>query len=74
MERYNRISEIFWMVMSIVTLSLSVYMISIKGFEVGKWYLFLSLIPCAVYLMRRMLRLRFEKTKREMEEKSKKNK
>ncbi|MFZ5553712.1 MAG: hypothetical protein ACOZCO_11405 [Bacteroidota bacterium] len=74
MDKYNRISEIFWLITAIACVSLAVYIISIKGFEIGKWYFFISLLAVAMYLTKRMLRIRFEKTKREAEEKLKKKK
>lgn len=74
MEKYNRISEIFWMFITIATTAMVIYLISTEGIERSKYYIFIPLLAAAMSLGRRMIRKRLEKTKREMEEKSKKSK
>lgn len=62
MEKYNRFSEIMWLLLTITTAGLVIFMmISEQGVGKSKWYLVVPLLSAAMYIMRRSLRIRFEK-------------
>lgn len=61
MLKYYIILEKFWLVMSVLVAGFCVYEFVVDPPHVAKWYLIALLIPMAMYLFRRFLRLRFEK-------------
>ena len=64
MEKYNRFSEIMWLLLTITTTALVVFlMVTEKSVNKSKWYLVIPLLSAAIYIMRRGLRKRFEKQK-----------
>ncbi len=65
MERYNRYSEIFWLLVTIVTAVLVIYLCIVEGFEKTKWTFVVPMLTAAVYIMRRSIRKRFERNKAE---------
>ena len=72
MERYNRFSELLWLILTIMSFAMVIYMMIAEGsIQKSKWYLFIPLLAAAMYFMRRALRIRFEKTRSEMENKKK---
>lgn len=74
MEKYNRFSELLWLFLTIMSFCMVVYMMIIEGtVHKSKWHLFVPLLAAAMYLGRRMIRKRLEKTKAEMQNQKKKN-
>lgn len=58
--RYARISEIIWLIITILTTGIAVYMVYSGGS--GEWtYFIIAFVAAAMYGFRRMLRIRFEK-------------
>ncbi|HAA00550.1 MAG TPA: hypothetical protein DEP18_03195 [Flavobacteriales bacterium] len=73
MNKYYRFSEIMWLLLTItVTIMVVVLMISEESIEKSKWYLIIPLLSAAMYIMRRSLRIRFEKNQSEGNAKGKK--
>lgn len=73
MNKYYRFSEIMWLLLTItVTIMVVVLMISEESIEKSKWYLIIPLLSAAMYIMRRSLRIRFEKNQGEGNAKGKK--
>jgi NADH:ubiquinone oxidoreductase subunit 2 (subunit N) len=60
-EKYNRLSEIFWLIATLSTLVMVIYLIWAEGFEKNKWYVLIPFLASAMYLMRRAVRKKFEK-------------
>lgn len=60
-EKYNRLSEIFWLIATAATLVMVIYLIVTEGFEKNKWYVLIPFLASAMYLMRRGVRKKFEK-------------
>lgn len=51
----NRFMELFWLVVAIIALLMSLYMIRVKGWEAGWHYLIFPLLAGAMYGLRRVL-------------------
>jgi hypothetical protein len=69
MEKYNRLSEILWLILGIMCSVMVAYiMISEGSFKKSSGYIFIPLLAWAMYFMRRSLRIRFEKQKQIIEE------
>jgi len=69
MEKYNRFSEILWLMLSVMaSVMVAFIMISEGSFTKSSIYIFAPLLTWAMYFMRRSLRIRFEKQKQILEE------
>jgi hypothetical protein len=76
MEKMNRILEVFWLILTILVSALVIYMIATEGFYKGynQWLVIFPLLTAAVYLLRRGLRIKFEKARQEALQKNEKKK
>lgn len=64
MEKMNRFLEIFWLLLGIISAIMAIYLVMIDGLEKNnKYMLMLPLLPFAMWIMRRSLRLRLEKNR-----------
>lgn len=73
MEKMNRFLEIFWLVLAGVTLCMALYLLSVDGYEKSKFMLMLPLLPAAMWIMRRSLRIRLEKNQKAAQKKKNNN-
>ena len=60
MERMNKFLEIFWLVISIISVILVVYVYSAIGYEDNLILIFFPVIAVGMYVFRRKMRKRFE--------------
>lgn len=68
----NRFLEVFWAALAIITAVMAIYLVMTDGYEKNKFMLMLPLLPAAMWIMRRSLRIRLEKNQKEAK-KTKKN-
>lgn len=68
----NRFLEVFWAALAIITAVMAIYLVMTDGYERNKFMLMLPLLPAAMWIMRRSLRIRLEKNQMEAK-KTKKN-
>lgn len=61
----NRFLEVFWAALAVVTLLMALYLLMTDGYERSKFMLMIPLLPAAMWIMRRSLRLRLEKNRKE---------
>jgi len=69
MEKMNRFLEVFWAALALITLCMALYLLAIDGYEKSKFMLMLPLLPAAMWIMRRSLRVRLEKNQKEAQKK-----
>lgn len=63
MHKYNRFSEIMWLILTILSVAMVVYYFIDEGkFDKSKWYLVIPLLAFAMYIARRSIRIRMEKS------------
>lgn len=60
MKRHNRIMEIFWLVVAVVTFFFSVYRVTKVGFGEGYVFLFMPVVAGVLFGMRRRIRKKME--------------
>ena len=60
MKRHNRIMEIFWLVVAVVTFFFSVYRVTKVGFREGYVFLLMPAVAGVLYGMRRRIRKKME--------------
>ena len=72
MERMNRYLEVFWLGLTIIAALMALYLLVNDGYVKSKYMTMIPLIPAAVWIMRRALRLRLEKSQKEAKKKGKK--
>lgn len=53
--------EKFWLVVSILSLMLTIYIVADDGFAFGKFYFLLPAMAFTIYIIRRRLRKSYEK-------------
>jgi hypothetical protein len=69
MLKMNRFLEVFWAAISVVTLCMGLYVLATDGYEQAKYLLILTLLPVAIWITRRGLRIQFEKKQKEAKKK-----
>lgn len=69
MEKFNRGLEKFWLYFSLLVAVFCVYEFIVDDVETAKFYLLFLLIPIVMYLLRRFIRIRMEKTNQESKQK-----
>jgi hypothetical protein len=74
LEKTNRYLEIFWLLITLFAIGLAVFTIITDGWEYGKWYILFPLLAFGMYIFRRMLRIRYERRRKEAEAGGKKEK
>jgi hypothetical protein len=62
MQKFNRGLELFWLFFTIVVAIICVYSFAKDGVTSGKYYLIFLILPLVMYLFRRLIRIRMEKT------------
>lgn len=62
MQKFNRGLELFWLFFTIAVAIFCVYAFATDGAKSGKFYLLFLVLPLAMYLFRRFIRIRMEKT------------
>ncbi len=67
----NRYLEVFWLGLTIIATLMALYLLANDGWEKSKYMVMIPLIPAAVWVMRRALRLRLEKSQKEAKKKGK---
>ena len=72
MHKFNRGLEKFWLYFSIVVALFVVYSFLNDGVETGKYYLFFLPLPILMYVFRRFIRRKMEKSSLENKSKNKK--
>lgn len=60
MRKYNRIMEIFWLVVTVVTVFFSTYRVIKVGFSEGYVFLFMPVIAGILFGMRRRMRKKMD--------------
>jgi hypothetical protein len=60
-EKYNRLSEIFWLIATVITCVMVIYLIATEGYEKNKWYVLIPFLAFALYLLRRGVRKKIQK-------------
>jgi len=65
MEKFNRGLEKFWLYFSILVALFCVYEFIVDDIQTAKFYLLFLIIPIVMYLLRRYIRIRMEKTNQE---------
>ena len=70
-RKYYIILEKFWLVMTFLVAAFCIYEFIVDPPYVAKWYLIALLIPLAMYLFRRFMRIRLEKHLEEAENQKK---
>jgi hypothetical protein len=62
MRKVNRALEIFWLVITILTIGLTIYFYATEGVDSStNWYFLFPCLAAAMYIVRRSLRKRLEK-------------
>ena len=62
MQKMNRFLELFWLVITILTIGLTIYFYATEGANPAtNWYFLFPCLAAAMYLVRRGLRKRLEK-------------
>lgn len=69
MEKMNRFLEIFWAILAVITMVMAIYLVMTDGYEKNKYMLMLPLLPAAMWIMRRSLRVRLEKNQKQAQKK-----
>lgn len=69
----NRFLEVFWLGLAAVTLCMALYLLTVDGYEQSKFMLMLPLLPAAMWIMRRSLRIRLEKNQKAAQKKKNNN-
>ena len=72
MEKMNRFLEVFWAGLTVITLIMALYLFVQDGWEQSKFMLMIPLLPAAMWIMRRSLRIRLEKNQKEARKKKNK--
>ena len=62
MQKFNRGLELFWLFFTIVVAIYCVYAFASDGVTSGKYYLVFLILPLMMYLFRRYIRIRMEKS------------
>lgn len=62
MQKFNRGLELFWLFFSIAVAIFCIYSFATGGTKSGKYYLIFLILPIAMYLFRRFVRIKMEKT------------
>ncbi len=65
----NRFLEVFWAALTVITLIMALYLLASDGYEQSKFMLMIPLLPAAMWIMRRSLRIRLEKNQKEAKKK-----
>jgi hypothetical protein len=61
LEKTNRYLELFWLVITIFSIGLTIFTIVSDGWEYGKWYFLFPLLALGMYIFRRSFRKRYER-------------
>jgi hypothetical protein len=69
MEKMNRFLEVFWAALTVITLGMALYLWAVDGYEKSKFMLMIPLLPAAMWIMRRSLRVRLEKNQKAAQKK-----
>jgi len=62
MQKFNRGLELFWLFFTIAVAVFCIYAFVSDGVTSGKYYLIFLILPFAMYLFRRFIRIRMEKS------------
>ena len=62
MEKFNRGLEKFWLYFSILVAVFCVYEFIVDDIQTAKFYLLFLIIPIVMYMLRRYIRIRMEKS------------
>ncbi len=62
MQKFNRGLELFWLFFTIAVAIFCVYAFATDGANSGKYYLIFLILPLMMYLFRRYIRIRMEKS------------
>ncbi len=60
MKKYNRIMEIFWLVVAVITFFFSVYRLTKVGLSEGYMFLFMPVIAGILFGLRRRMRKKMD--------------
>lgn len=71
MEKMNRFLEVFWLSLAIISMLMAIYLVMTDGYEKNKFMLMLPLLPAAMWIMRRSLRIRLDKNRKTASKKNK---
>lgn len=74
MQKFNRGLELFWLFFTIVVAIYCIYAFAMDGVTSGKYYLVFLILPFAMYLFRRFIRIRMEKNEAKNSSNKSKNK
>ena len=74
MQKFNRGLELFWLFFTIAVAIFCIYAFAKDGVTSGKYYLVFLVLPLAMYLFRRFIRIRMEKTEENKSSNKSKNK
>lgn len=73
MQKFNRGLELFWLFFTIIVAIFCIYAFATDGVTSGKYYLLFLILPLMMYLFRRFVRKRMEKTDENDKSRSNKN-
>ena len=62
MQKFNRGLELFWLFFTIIVAIFCVYAFVTDGVTSGKYYLIFLILPLLMYLFRKFIRIRMEKS------------
>jgi hypothetical protein len=62
MQKFNRGLELFWLFFTISVALFCVYAFATDGVTSGKYYLIFLILPLIMYLFRRFIRIKMEKS------------
>lgn len=74
MNKFNLYLERFWFIIIFVVAAFCIYEFIVDGVQIGKWYLLALLVPIAMWLVRRGVRIRMEKFEQEKQTQTKSKK
>lgn len=73
-NKINLQLERFWLLITVLVFCFCIFEYFADGIEVAKFYLLAMILPIAMWMFRRFLRVRFEKNEAKKNEQSTKNK
>lgn len=60
MKMYNKIMEVFWLIMGVVSFAIAIYHVSTLGLSDAYLYLLIPILPWGMYYLRRSYRKKME--------------
>lgn len=72
MNNINKSLEKFWLIVTFLVVGFCIYEFIIDDVNEAKWYLLFLIVPIAMYVFRRYMRIRYEKMAKEASKQKKK--